>query len=400
MPDEPRGFRVPVIISIAVIAAVFFGIKIPSLHFEEIENDELVYVSVAANLKLHGQYSLQGTQVLERLSAEAYDRPLFHHPPFAVWLMEKTLGPGLPPRSPVVVSWLGHALMLSGLLLWLRALLPAAAARLAPWILLLAALDPVAVHSGQRIWLDALAAGLVSLGTGLYLTAARSGSRRREMLLLLSCGVVLGLAVLTKLPAVLAFPIVGLAFLLGGRPTTRNALIHLALVGLPAAAIVLPWFVVFYREYGTLFPGWIKPNAWMLEAHPFVRRMRERPPYYFFLQTLTVYPWLVLTAWTAWRALRRADRSYTLPLVFVAWILLAVTGLAVFAEHGYQMRYLGLYVAPLYVLLALTLRDLLANTKRAVPLLAVGALAAVACAVAHVIHHTWFDVRSWFQILG
>jgi 4-amino-4-deoxy-L-arabinose transferase-like glycosyltransferase len=388
-------------LTIAVVAAVFVGLKLPSLDFAEIENDELVYVSVAANLKLHGRYSLQGTQVLDRLSADVYDRPLFHHPPVAVWLMEKTLGPGRPARSPVVVSWLGHALALAGLMLWLRALIPGQFSRLAPWALLMAALDPLAVHSGQRIWLDALAGGLVALGTGLYLTVASAGSRMRENLLLMASGAALGLAVTTKLPAALAFPVIALAFVLrGSRRDVATAVRHVTLVGIPAALIVAPWFVVFFRQYGMLFPDWIKPDAWMMEAHPFVKSMRERPPFYFFLQTLAVYPWLLLTAWTAVRAYGRKDGTYTLPLAFVLWVLTAITGLAVFAGHGFQMRYLGLYVAPLYALFALTLRDLLANATRFVPLFAAGAVSAAACAVAHVIRHTWFDVRSWFQILG
>ena len=64
------------------------------------------------------------------------------------------------------------------------------------------------------------------------------------------------------------------------------------------------------------------------------------------------------------------------------------------------MRFLAMYVAPLYVLFALTLRDLLGRPRQLLPLLVLGAVAGAACAVAHVVRHTWFDLRSWIQILG
>jgi len=269
------------------------------------------------------------------------------------------------------------------------------------WIDSTTHLDPLAVHSGQRIWLDALLAGLVSLGTGLYLTACTTRSRAREILLLGATGLSLGLAVLTKLPGVLALPILALIFWRSGRAMTRNdALRHLFCVGLPIALLVTPWFVEFHRHYGTLFPDWIRPNAWMQEQHPFVKRMLERPGYYFFLQTLLIYPWLGLTAWTGLRTLKRKDDGYTVPALFVLWILVTLTGLALFAGHGFQLRYVTMIATPLYVLFALTLRDLLNDRRWALPLLLIGASSAVAIALVHVVQHTWFDLRSWIQMLA
>ncbi len=67
------------------LAVLFIGfviaLKLPSLAFDHDEPDEVVYWTVAEQLREHGVYTLRGSEVLPRLSARIYDRPLFHHPP-------------------------------------------------------------------------------------------------------------------------------------------------------------------------------------------------------------------------------------------------------------------------------------------------------------------------------
>jgi 4-amino-4-deoxy-L-arabinose transferase-like glycosyltransferase len=383
-----------------VAAASFLSLKLPSLGFAELENDELIYLSVAANLERHGRYSLQGTAVLPRLSPAVYDHPFFHHPPLGVWLMIPLVSPALPVRGAVLVSWLGHLLLLVGIWLWLRALVPHARPWVVAAVLLLAIADPIAVFTGQRIWLDALLGGWTALGSGLYLAATRATSRGRETALLAASGAALGLGALTKLPALLIVPALLVPWLWQGRSTPRSTgLRHLLWVGAPLALCVVPWFVKFHSIYGTLMPGWSRPDAFSFEHFPFLRETASRPPYYFFTQTLVVYPWLAVSLCTGVAALRRRDGAWAVAWAFLLWSLACVTALAVSSGHTYQMRYLTMSVAPLYALCALTLHDLSRWSAAAHAFLALAALSGAGCAVAHVVAHDRFHLRGLLQLL-
>jgi 4-amino-4-deoxy-L-arabinose transferase-like glycosyltransferase len=386
---------------LAMAVAFFLFLKGPSLRFEEIENDELVYVSVALNLKVHGKYSLQGTGVLAGLSPQIYDRPFFHHPPLAIWLMTPLVSAERPTRTAVLVSWLGHLLMVVGIAQWLRVILSKQERGvILPAVVLLAVVDPIGILTGQRIWLDALLGGLTAVGTGLYLMATSASSRARENALLVASGIVLGLATLTKLPGMLALPVLVAIYFWRRRPGGwRTAARHLLWVGGAFVVVVIPWFAKFYAYYGTLFPDWIRPDAWTVETFEYVRTVGDRPPYYFLKQLFLVYPWLAFVVGTSLAAVRRRDGAYAVAWTFLLGILLCLTGLAVFAGHNYQMRYLTMAVTPLYVLAALTVRDLLDRKGWALVFLVFATATGAGCALVHVVRHTWFDLHNLAQIL-
>ena len=94
--QEPFGIRYALKVALLFIL-VSTVLKLASLTFTHTEPDEVVYWTLAQHLLASGDYSLQGSEVLELLSPVIYDRPLFHHPPLFPVLL-------IPFVAPVAVT--------------------------------------------------------------------------------------------------------------------------------------------------------------------------------------------------------------------------------------------------------------------------------------------------------
>lgn len=351
--DDRSPLRQAVVLAAPFLALALL-VKIPSLFFPHAENDEVIYWTVAQHVAAGGGYTLRGAPFLDKLPPSIYDHPLFHHPPLYVALLVPFVKLHVP-RAAVIVSWAGHFLaILAVALLGLRLKNelgddgPARRALAIP--LLGVALDPVLTHVGRKLWIDALLAGSCAMAIALAVAAAGADTLRPRRKLFAGSGIAIGLAGLAKLPGLLASPVVAFAALTRRAPW-RDRVIDLATAALPALILVVPWFVVFYRTYGTLFPSWTTPDAAMLARFPLMASAVAQPWWFFVAKLPTVAPVFVVgvalfalaaarerpsaTAWTA---------ALWLAAFFVAFTWTGAT------RYSFQMRYLAPLCPALYLL--------------------------------------------------
>ncbi len=335
------------------LAVLFIGfviaLKLPSLAFDHDEPDEVVYWTVAEQLHEHGVYTLRGSEVLPRLSARIYDRPLFHHPPLYPLLLVPFVA-ARAPQAAVVVSWLGHLLcvlsvaLIGGVLL-ARSDGGTGAVQRFLWLPLLGvATDPILTHVSRKLWIDSLFTGLAALALALVYVALDSRHRRRWLVV---AGVVLGLAGLAKVPALLVAAVIAL-LLFGAGGSWQERIKDLLCVALPATLLVLPWFVAFVATYGVLTPTWLEPDDYALQRFPFVAAAVARPWYYYLVKLCLVQP-LAVVAVALYVRGDHGLRRFA-PLV---WFLLYL-GVNTFqgaTGYGFQMRYLAPLTPAVYVML-------------------------------------------------
>ena len=341
-----------IVLSVLLLA---IAVKLPRLAFEDSEGeiDEVVYWSLAQNLATTGSYGLRGTEVLSGLSPQMYDRPTFHHPPLYPILLVPFALHGSP-RLGVLVSWLGHLLCIVAVAivaLHLRRTRGGnrTGSSLALWLPLVGvAFDPLLTFVSRKLWMDALLAGLVALSLALLVVAP--GSRRRRALLLGS-GVLLGLAGLTKLPAMVLAPVFLVAAFLESRDR-RTRIESAALPLVPALMLVVPWLLFFHAKCGVFLPSWVRADPWLLEHSAFVRAFVSRPWYYYVTKLpllIPLFPVCLFRLASEPRASR--DRIVAVGLASAAICVAAVT--AVSADGvGFLMRHVSAVAPCAYFLLA------------------------------------------------
>ncbi len=280
MPRKPN-LRFAVIASASCLAFALI-IKLPTLKYPISNWDELIYLELSRQWLATGSYSLQGTELLERLPRSFYDRPIFHHPPgFSTLLAPFVLTKAN--QLAITLSWLGHALSLLavaivGYELMLRDkpidfrtrcvfLLP----------LVATATDPLLNFISRKIWVDNLLAGATALAISL---AWLSGRRERARLWLLAAGILAAFACSLKVSAALAIPLVAWLAIPDDRRQFNQRLI-IAL--LPASVVLASWLLYFRAHSGAWFPSWMRPDEAFLKANPFVAASAGRsiPSYLF-----------------------------------------------------------------------------------------------------------------------
>jgi hypothetical protein len=354
---RPSRSREGFFILCCALVAVSAIVKLPSLRYPLTEGDERIYWQLAENLAEGGQYTLQGSELLRELSPYMYDRPLFHHPPLFPSLLVPFVLTGSK-SAAVLVSWLGHALAVIAVALVGRHSLHRlrAGARIslpAFWLPVLGvSADPLLIFVSRRLWIDGLLAGLTSLAVATVLVA--EGKRRRTVLAV--GGGLLGLAALAKLTALILVPVVLIASVLGD-VTWKDRGLSLAAIFLPAAILVAPWMILFYLQYGVLFPSWVKPDARLMELFPFVRVAVERPWYYYGAKLVAITP-LALVAVGLLIRERHLWRNGAVQ-VAAAWLSIVVVTLTLMgvAGYGFQMRHITSAVAAVYVIVLAALLE-------------------------------------------
>jgi Glycosyltransferase family 87 len=329
--------------------AVCVVLKIPSLFYPRTEGDERIYWQLAQNLAAGGDYTLRGTPLLKEFSPYMYDRPLFHHPPLFAMLLTPFASTGSE-NAAVVISWLGHALVvLAVAIVGRRALFDKAsdATLTSPvfWLPVLGvAADPLLMFVSRRIWIDSLLAGLVAVSVALLITA--TGARRRVTLV--AAGAFLGLAGLAKLTALILVPVFLFACVRDEDSWTDRVVSATACL-LPAALFVVPWLVVFYLRTGVLVPQWVKPDAALMNMYPFVRVAVERPWFYYIVKLALIMPLAVVAIW----ALVNDSAVWKNRTIHItaSWFMVFLGVLTILSINGYgfQMRHIAPAVGALYV---------------------------------------------------
>ncbi len=333
--------------------------KLPTLNIAHEEGDEKIYKALAVHFYETGDYTLQGTAILPTLSQHIYNRPLFHYPPLFMGgiIIFHTLGKI---DYSVMLSWLGHILLLLAVFIFLKkkfykneedffvVILPC----------FFAASDPILNFIANKIWIDNLAAGLASLGFVLLWLALDKKSRPGTIFSAIICS----LAILAKLPAMVYAPLVLLLFacyVLKNRTEARTYLHLFFTFSLVAGLLTIPWFLVFYTACGVFIPTWVNPDPWLLNNNAFVRNVTLRPWYYFLkelslLSPVTV-PLFCMNIYAAIKKRLSLESAITLSWFVGLVILFTIQGMR---GYGFQMRFLSLAVAPIYMLTGIFLANL------------------------------------------
>jgi len=341
---------------LAVLVPIMLLLKLPSLVSQQhLDSDEQIYLALSDNLYHNGRYSLQGTPLLRQLSPGIYDKPLFHHPPLYPMLIGP-LSVKYSPSAAVILSWLGHVLVVLAVFIILRRVLGPDRQAVIVLVAALAAFDPLMFFTSQKIWLDSLLAGLAGMSVALFLLATEAERPAGKGWWSAAAGAAFGLAVLVKLPAAMTALVMPALYLRKHGTNDRRHLIrYLIAFSLPALVLTAPWFIKFYSVYHVLIPGWVAPDAWLIRNNPFIRMVMDRPIYYFFKEFFLLAPVMLLS----FVCLALSFRPPT-PLEFVMggwmlYVLLFLTCLAAFSGYTYQMRLITMACAPAYVFLGLSL---------------------------------------------
>ncbi len=338
-----------ILLCVAIIA-LCIALKLPTLFYERLEYDEQIYWELTRNWLETGDYSLRGTSILGELPPGVYDRPLFHHPPlFPILLAPFVAADNM--QAAILVSWLGHVLAVVGvaIICWAWRRQSWHATNMLLWLPVAAvALDPVFTFCSRKVWPDNLAGGLAALSMGLFCIAA---ARRRTIWAVLA-GVTLGLAAMTKLPALILMPIAGLLLWLTATTGARTRRRLLLAAALPLGIILLPWFAVFYSHYACFLPHWIHPDQALIEMSGLSRRAVSQPWHYYLTESILVSP-LVAVVLVGYVLRRRHVFSPTFGIP-LAWVSLTTVTLTVLClrGQGLQLRYLAPAIPGLYAMLA------------------------------------------------
>jgi 4-amino-4-deoxy-L-arabinose transferase-like glycosyltransferase len=342
----PRtGFPLVVLLVIGLCLAL----KAPTLNYKHGEDDEVIYVMLTANWLQTGNYSIQGTEIVPKLSQYMYNRPLFHHPPLypillAPFLLLQTLG------AAVIIGWFGHVLAILAVALVGRRLLARGDPEFSAWSpcfvlpLVGVAVDPLLVFTTRKLWIDPLMSGLLAMAVVLVYLAA--DTRRRKLCYLIG-GLCLALAALCKLTAC-AFTAIILLVIFMNEKDWKQRGIATFLAGLPGLCLVLPWLIVFYQQYGTIYPYWVNDDPAAIAANPFVQNVLDRGYFFFFYRLPLLQPLalICLVVWARrWRDTRHAEIAMGLAWVLGFLALISALGGGV----GRIMRYLTPLAAGIYV---------------------------------------------------
>jgi len=330
MQINPENSRINLTARIALTAIIVtcLFIHLPALFIEHIENDEVIYQTLANRLSENiTDYSLQNTPIISQLPPAAYDKPLFHHPPLFIWLLllfRTVLGSEFQILIPIL------ACALTVLLIYLigKELYNQKTGILSALIFTLC---PIMFHASTKIWIDPLLTFLCTLSVYLGLLAAK----KEKLYLYILNGITFGLAITTKTSGLLIiFP---LAYLFcTSRLTLKNRLMKMLFFLIPGIIIASPWFLIFYNTFGTFLPWWIKPTNDIMQNFPFNNASVNRPWHFYFSNIFIVSP-IYIFSWISIVKAFKKPREWLLP----AWVLTFIIAFTIvgISKGGYITRY-------------------------------------------------------------
>lgn len=347
----PFFTRHSALICFIILLAFTIVLKLPSLKTPHVECDELIYITLAKKLYHTGSYNLQGTPILQKIAPEMYDKPLFFQPPLFI-LMSIPLVMNFSDNAAVILSWLGHILVLLSLFLFLRKILGRNNPTLL-MVLLLAATDPIMVFASNKIWLDSLTAGWASLSMFLFWKACSEEVFGRKIRYAFFSSLVLGAAVLTKVTTVLLGPFYALLLIRYAlkAPTKKGILFGSASL-LPALALTLPWFLLTYIQYGKLIDTPVLPEG-LIQTNPYIQMVISRPPYFYLKEIVLITPIILFPFIHSLIGIRKLTfHACTLWISFFS-VIGGFTCFALVYHQAYVVRYLTLTSIPFYLILGL-----------------------------------------------
>jgi len=352
-PRFLRKYRLELCFVLIVLFTI--ALKLPSLRVHHGENDERIYVTLAKKMAQTGEYNLRGTPLLEQLAPEMYDRSLFFQPPLFV-LLSIPLVLSFGDNAPVVLSWAGHLLVLLSLFLFSRKILEGRSLMVV-LVVALAAVDPILMFTSKKIWLDAPASGLAALSMYVYWRACLEEGFKSKIRYALLASVILGAAVMTKVPAVLVAPFFALFYFkhCAGLPGKKGLQVLLA-SALPVLVITFPWFLLNYIHTGKLIDTPILPQT-LIDSSRYIRRVIDRPSYYYLKEVVLLTPVIVFPFIHSLRFVNRLSFLCVSLWITLFSVIGGYTYFAVAYDQAYVMRYLAPIGLPFYLLLGLYVED-------------------------------------------
>ena len=239
---------------IVVLLVIGFSaiIKLPTFNLPHKEGDEIAFWYLTKNWIETGEYTLKGSPLAQtKLYFGRANREMPVHPPMFPLLLRPFVKYNAPDKA-VIASWIGHfltilAVALIGRYLFLSYGLTLSAFSPLFWIPLLGiATDPIMTYVSGILWIDNLHAGWAALAVAFTMMA---GSSQRPKLMYLFAGILLGLALLSKVTSVIIIPIIIYVILIS--ESDKKSKIQALLLGaVPALILSLPWYVPLYNTMG------------------------------------------------------------------------------------------------------------------------------------------------------
>jgi 4-amino-4-deoxy-L-arabinose transferase-like glycosyltransferase len=324
-----------------LLAILLFSlsIRIPALFVPHIENDEVIYQTLADKVSKNPlDYTLRNTPILQNLPTMNYDQPLFHRPPLFVYLL--AIFRGLLGDWGVLLPILAAVFTIVALFYIVRGLYDEKVALISVTIL---SFCPLLLFCSTRILIDSLLVLFVTLTVWSFLVAIR---RRRKLFFALA-GLIFGLTILTKEAGMLIVFTCG--YLLFKDGINIEKIIYLLYFLGCAILAVFPWYYWFFKVYGTIFPWWAKIFPENIEMFPFMKMVVNRP-WYFYFQNITLSMPVNILAWMNIILNLKRKRMFT-EILWVFSFLIPVTLYGMLGQ-GYQTRYILPAVPALAILSA------------------------------------------------
>lgn len=316
-------------------AIIFFSlaIRLPALFIPHIENDEVIYQTLAEkvsrnfNLK---DYTLQGTPLISQLPRTHYDYPVFRHPPFFIWglaLIRRLFGVKFEILLPILA---GILTILTTYLIAKRLYSPEHGITAA----LIISFCPILWLTSTKIWMETTVSFLLTLTFYILLIA----SDKKSWLWFCLTGLTFGFSLLTKHISLVLIPAI-VYYLWRQHFSFKNLMIFSSCFFIVAALVNLPWFYYYYKIMGTIFYGnqYITTQEFM-DMFPFVRMSTNRPFYYYFVTLPLISP-VYLISWISVfnKIKQRKDLS---EVVWSLSFILGFTSLIIIKYIGCNMRFI------------------------------------------------------------
>ncbi len=389
---------------VAILFVMGLLMRIPVFREDHREGDELIYMSLVAQLDAGHGYTLHGSPIIDQgiIDKEQYDRPLFFHPPGGTlvnWLFWKIFGQyGFP-----LVQVFSYALFFWSMILLAQSLNPASTNVGMAAVAILSAFSPIMAHVTTKFWLDGPLLAFTTLGAAVFIRAVTKNKVRWSFV----SGILLGFASLIKAVAFLVIPgLLLLAwFLLQDQPkpakkwkkqqSRLSRFLGFALILVVTAVLIqIPWEIWQWVVCGSPFPGWAgKPSDTLLANNDYVYFLTVvRSPWIYLTLTVRVL-WTLIPAVLLYFLLWKKKTVRQMGFSLFSWILIITLFHVMIGYWGYSkvLRYIILITPASIILFALLLdeavnmlreKELTSNMKRATVGLIVVSVAAVFMEVA------------------
>jgi 4-amino-4-deoxy-L-arabinose transferase-like glycosyltransferase len=328
------------------------------------EGDELIYTALVDQLDSGKGYTLLGSPILEqgRISKEQYGAKLFHHPPGGVglfWLFHRMFGtvgyPLLQLFSYALFFWsmifVGHTL---GITKTSAGLLSLAG---------LAAFNPVLSHVITNYWLDGPLLAFSTCAVAVFIRAAS----RRNLLLALCAGVLLGYSGFIKQTVVLIIPGLALFTWFLMQPPRMRAFARLWLcLTIPALLVQVPWELWQWVVLGSPFSGRAgNPVESLLASNPYVYFVTVVRSPWLYVTLLPRVLWTIAPALILYCILLYDNKIRALGLALVVWIVTVLAAHILLGYMGYSklIRYVILITPPAAILFSLLTHEAVLKLK-------------------------------------